>query len=73
MSQTGSRIMQEYRTLEDGTSEHKTLENEMIEYCSPTLAGLKTANMFSHKYTRMEQLLNEIEDKNCKPELFMKP
>ena len=58
--------MQEYRTLEDGTSEHKTLENEMIEYCSPTLAGLKTANMFSHKYTRMEQLLNEIEDKNCK-------
>lgn len=58
--------MQEHEISEGETSEQETLELEMIEYCSPTLAGIKTANMFSHKYTLMEQLLDEIEDKNRK-------
>lgn len=35
-----------------------------IEYCAPTLAGLKTASLFSCDYIDKEQALTSIEDAN---------
>ena len=42
------------------------LESEIIAHCAPTLAGLKTANMFSYKPADMELLEREIRDGNEK-------
>ena len=38
----------------------------LIEKCSPTLAGLKTGNMFSCYCGDVEELFNEINDLNTK-------
>ena len=35
-------------------------EELIVRHCSPTLAGLKTGNMFTCPYTDKEELLNEI-------------
>jgi len=35
-------------------------EELLVQYCSPTLAGLKTGNMFSCQYESPEQLRGEI-------------
>ncbi len=42
------------------------LEAEIIACCAPTLAGLKTANMFSYKPRRMEELSLELRQANSK-------
>lgn len=42
------------------------LESEIITYCVPTLAGIKTANMFSYKPLRMDELFLEIQSANKK-------
>ncbi|WP_349673029.1 DUF3793 family protein [Lacrimispora sp.] len=37
------------------------LERHLIEYCSPTLASLKTANLFNHSFTSEEELCCQLE------------
>jgi len=37
------------------------LERHLIEYCSPTLASLKTANLFKHSFTSEEELHRQLE------------
>lgn len=37
------------------------MEQELITYCSPTLAGIKTANLFRYHYSSKEQLEKQIE------------
>lgn len=39
-------------------------EQMIIEQCSPTLAGIKTANLFPCKYTDRQALWNEIREFN---------
>lgn len=36
------------------------LEKELIYYCAPTLAGMKTANLFSHKFQEKDKFLKDI-------------
>lgn len=38
------------------------LDRYLIDHCSPTLANLKTANLFSCRYTSREQLIRQIGD-----------
>lgn len=38
------------------------MEHKIIEHCAPTLAGLKTANMFNYKYSSLETLEREIQE-----------
>ena len=40
------------------------LERKIIEHCAPTLAGLKTANMFNYKFSSLEELYLELEKGN---------
>lgn len=42
------------------------LENKLVEHCSPTLAGLKTANMFNYRFSSIGMLSRELEDANEK-------
>lgn len=42
------------------------LELKIIEHCSPTLAGLKTANIFNYKFSSIDILLEEIQVENQK-------
>lgn len=42
------------------------VEKKMIEHCAPTLAGLKTANMFNCRFSSMDTLLEEIQEVNEK-------
>ncbi|CVI64967.1 hypothetical protein NDGK_00036 [Clostridiales bacterium CHKCI001] len=42
------------------------LELKMIEHCSPTLAGLKTANIFNYRFSSIDILLEEIQAENQK-------
>lgn len=37
------------------------LERHLIEYCSPTLASLKTANLFNHSFTSEDELRCQLE------------
>lgn len=41
-----------------------TFEKEMIRHCSPTLAGIKTGNLFSYPDTKEAELINEINNWN---------
>ena len=41
-------------------------EEMIIRHCSPTLAGIKTGNMFSCEYTNEDELKNEIRIMNRK-------
>lgn len=43
-----------------------TLEREIIAYSAPTLAALKTANMFRYKYESEEMLMEELQEVNVK-------
>ena len=36
------------------------LEKQFIYYCAPTLAGIKTASLFSHKFQNKNNFLNDI-------------
>ncbi|MDO5344570.1 MAG: DUF3793 family protein [Lachnospiraceae bacterium] len=38
------------------------LEKKLIEHCSPTLAGLKTANLFNYKFSSIDALFGELQD-----------
>lgn len=42
------------------------LEKMIIEHCAPTLAGIKTANMFSYKFGSIDTLYGELEEENQK-------
>ena len=36
------------------------LEKYLIEHCSPTLASLKTANLFTYAYSSDEELTRDV-------------
>jgi len=36
------------------------LERNLIEYCSPTLASIKTANLFSHPFSSEMDLESQL-------------
>lgn len=40
------------------------LEKQLIEYCSPTLASLKTANMFTCSCKDLDNLMEDVDDWN---------
>lgn len=40
------------------------LEKQLIEYCSPTLASLKTANLFTYQYTDENELTDSVREWN---------
>lgn len=42
------------------------LENKIIEYCAPTLAALKSANLFHYFFTSKEIVLSELSELNKK-------
>ena len=42
------------------------LEAEIIAHCAPTLAGIKTANMFTYTPMNRNKLSMEIEEENRK-------
>ena len=37
------------------------LEKSVIEHCSPTLASIKTGNLFTYKYESEEELWESVE------------
>jgi hypothetical protein len=46
--------------------EIKMLERLLVTHCSPTLAGIKTANLFNFRFTELKYLLLQLEDMNRK-------
>ena len=42
------------------------LEAEIIAHCAPTLAGIKTANMFTYTPENRDGFYKEIEEENNK-------
>lgn len=40
------------------------MEHKIVEHCAPTLAGLKTANMFNYQYSSCNSLEQEIRSAN---------
>ena len=42
------------------------LENGIIEYCAPTLAGIKSANLFNHRFASRKTVVAELETVNQK-------
>ena len=42
------------------------LENKVIEHCAPTLAGIKSANLFNYFFESKEITVNELKDLNNK-------
>ena len=36
------------------------LEKQLIEHCSPTLASLKTANLFTYRYAEEDGLMESL-------------
>ena len=42
------------------------LEKSVIEHCSPTLASIKTGNLFTYKYESEEELWKSVDDFNGK-------
>lgn len=42
------------------------LENGVIRHCAATLAGIKTANMFSYKFSDTDELMWELQEMNGK-------
>ncbi len=42
------------------------LEANIIRHCAPTLAGIKTANMFSYRFSDIDTLQAELQDENRK-------
>lgn len=43
---------------------NKKMENKLVEHCAPTLAGLKSANLFRYFYEDEERIREELEDIN---------
>lgn len=42
------------------------LEDGIVRYCAATLAGIKTANMFSYRFSDADTLRNELQEENEK-------
>lgn len=42
------------------------LEKMLVEHCAPALAGLKTANMFTYRFSSVDTLLEELQEINEK-------
>ena len=42
------------------------LESGIVAHCAPTLAGIKTANMFNYLPDDMEDLPREVQEENRK-------
>lgn len=42
------------------------LENRLIEYCAPTLAGIKSANLFNYQFLSKMNVIKELEEVNRK-------
>lgn len=42
------------------------MEKSIVKYCSPALAGLKTANMFSYRFESIDKLHMELHQANQK-------
>ena len=42
------------------------LESDIVVHCAPTLAGIKTANMFNYLPDDMEDLPREVQEENRK-------
>ncbi len=42
------------------------LERMIVDYCAPTLAKMKTGNMFNYKYTSLDELKSEVAEANEK-------
>lgn len=40
------------------------LERQLIVHCSPTLAGIKTANLFNYSYERLEDFMGQLRTAN---------
>ena len=39
-------------------------EEYFVRHCSPTLAGLKTANMFTYNYENISEMLDSLRSLN---------
>ena len=46
------------------------LEKQLIEHCSPTLASLKTANLFTYRYAEEDGLMESVSQWN-RPQITM--
>ena len=42
----------------------KGLETQLVRECAPTLAGIKTANLFNYKYSSREEFMQELAEAN---------
>lgn len=42
------------------------LEAKLVEHCAPTLAGMKTANLFNYRFTSIDTLQEEVRSQNRK-------
>ena len=42
----------------------KSLELQIVSECAPTLAGIKTANLFNYKYSDKEAFILELDSAN---------
>ena len=42
------------------------LEESIIRHCAPTLAGIKTANMFSYRFQCTDEMMEELLEENQK-------
>ena len=42
------------------------LEHGLIEYCAPTLAGIKSANLFNYHFSSKDYAVQELNDLNQK-------
>lgn len=48
------------------TADIQMLENRLIEYCAPTLAGMKSANLFNYPITSKTAVMKELDEVNRK-------
>ena len=42
----------------------KGLQTQLVRECAPTLAGIKTANLFNYKYSSREEFMQELAEAN---------
>ena len=42
------------------------LEAGIIRHCAPTLAGIKTANMFNYRFQNIDEMMEELQEANRK-------
>lgn len=52
--------------LEQSLLEQSLIEEKLIEHCAPTLAGLKSANLFNYRFISPEYARKELDEANQK-------